>query len=103
MITCITNWSGLVNQIRTLLDKRGRRTPVAAASEKAKDTENQQVKDRISDDVCEVLSVEEAGRKLGLGRAAAYAHAKAGHIPTLKIGNRMLVPKVAFAKLLASA
>ena len=74
-----------------------------AVSEKAKDAEIQQVKDRISDDLCEVLSVEEAGRKLGLGRAAAYAHAKAGHIPTLKLGNRTLVPKAALAKLLASA
>jgi excisionase family DNA binding protein len=75
---------------------------VAAASEKAKDVKIQQGMDRISDDVCEVLSVEEAGRKLGLGRAAAYAHAKAGHIPTLKLGNRTLVPKAALAKLLAS-
>jgi excisionase family DNA binding protein len=75
---------------------------VAAASEKAKVIVNQQVIDRISDDWCEVLSVEEAGRKLGLGRAAAYAHAKAGHIPTLKLGNRTLVPKAALAKLLAS-
>jgi excisionase family DNA binding protein len=71
---------------------------VAAEIEKAKD-----VISRLNDDLCEVLSVEEAGRKLGLGRAAAYAHAKAGHIPTLKLGNRTLVPKAALAKLLASA
>jgi excisionase family DNA binding protein len=76
---------------------------VKAATEKTKDMGNQQVIDRISDDWCEVLSVEEAGRKLGLGRAAAYAHAKAGHIPTLKLGNRTLVPKAALARLLASA
>ena len=73
-----------------------------AGPETMKATENQQVTDRISDDVCEVLSVEEAGRKLGLGRAAAYAHAKAGHLPVIKLGNRMLVPKAAFARLLAS-
>lgn len=76
---------------------------MATAPEKAKDTLSQQVIDRINDDWCEVLSVEEAGRKLGLGRAAAYAHAKAGHIPTLKLGNRTLVPKAALARLLASA
>jgi excisionase family DNA binding protein len=70
-------------------------------SEKAKDDTNQQVMSRLNDEFCEVLSVEEAGRKLGLGRAAAYAHAKAGHIPTLKLGNRTLVPKAALAKLLA--
>ncbi|WP_439409756.1 helix-turn-helix domain-containing protein [Bradyrhizobium sp. DASA03076] len=72
-------------------------------SEEVKDTENQQVIARDHDESCLVLSVEEAGRKLGLGRAAAYAHAKAGHIPTIKLGNRMLVPKAAFAKLLALA
>lgn len=71
--------------------------------EKAKGAENQQVIDRISDDLCEVLSVEEAGRKLGLGRAAAYAHAKAGHLPVIKLGNRTLVPKAALARLIASA
>jgi excisionase family DNA binding protein len=70
--------------------------------EKMKDSQNQPV-NRLSDDLCEVLSVEEAGRKLGLGRAAAYAHAKAGHLPVIRLGNRMLVPKAAFAKLLASA
>jgi len=76
---------------------------VKTSSEKTKDNGNKQVADRMTDDLCEVLSVEEAGRKLGLGRAAAYVHAKAGHIPTIKLGNRMLVPKTAFAKLLASA
>jgi excisionase family DNA binding protein len=70
---------------------------------KGKMTEDQSVIDRIRDESCEVLSVEEAGRKLGLGRAAAYAHAKAGHLPIIRLGNRMLVPKAAFAKLLASA
>lgn len=72
-------------------------------TDKAKETGNQQDINRFSDDLCEVLSVEEAGRKLGLGRAAAYAHAKAGHLPVIKLGNRTLVPKAALAKLLASA
>ena len=70
---------------------------------KGKTSQDQAVIDRIHDESCEVLSVEEAGRKLGLGRAAAYAHAKAGHLPVIRLGNRMLVPKAAFAKLLASA
>ena len=52
------------------------------------------------DQLCEVISGEEAGRKLGIGRAAAYAHAKAGHIPTIRLGNRMLVPKAALKRLL---
>lgn len=70
------------------------------ATAKAQKAQSNQQLDRIRDDVCEVLSIEEAGRKLGLGRAAAYAHAKAGHIPTLKLGNRTLVPKAALARLL---
>jgi excisionase family DNA binding protein len=76
---------------------------VAIPEKQTKDLPHQQVTDRINDDLCEVLSVEEAGRKLGLGRAAAYAHAKAGHLPVIKLGNRTLVPKAALAKLLASA
>jgi excisionase family DNA binding protein len=70
---------------------------------RVKTVEDQAVIDRIRDESCEVFSVEEAGRRLGLGRAAAYAHAKAGHLPVIRLGNRMLVPKAAFAKLLASA
>jgi excisionase family DNA binding protein len=49
------------------------------------------------------LSVEEAGRLLGISRGAAYAHAKAGAIPTIKLGKRVLVPKAAFEKLLQGA
>lgn len=70
---------------------------------KAKDKGNQAVVDRPIDDACEVLSVEEAGLKLGLGRAAAYAHARAGHIPVIKLGNRMLVPKAALQRLLMAS
>ena len=55
---------------------------------------------READQLCEVISVEEAGRKLGIGRAAAYAHAKAGHIPIIRLGIRMLVPKAALKRLL---
>ena len=47
-----------------------------------------------------VLSIEEAGRLLGLSRAAAYAHAKAGTIPVIRLGRRVLVPKAALERLL---
>jgi excisionase family DNA binding protein len=43
-----------------------------------------------------VYSVPEAGRLLGLGRNAAYAAAKRGDIPTIRIGRRLVVPKAAF-------
>jgi hypothetical protein len=38
------------------------------------------------------VSVEEAGRILGLGRTAAYAAARRGDIPTIAIGRRLIVP-----------
>lgn len=37
-------------------------------------------------------SVPEAGRRLGIGRDAAYAAAARGEIPTLRLGRRLVVP-----------
>jgi excisionase family DNA binding protein len=49
------------------------------------------------------VTVEEAGRILGISRGAAYAHARDGSLPTIRLGKRLLVPKVALDKLLMSA
>jgi excisionase family DNA binding protein len=49
------------------------------------------------------VSVEEAGRILGISRAAAYLYAKNGDLPTIRLGSRLLVPKAALDKLLTSA
>jgi excisionase family DNA binding protein len=38
------------------------------------------------------ISVEEAGRLLGIGRSAAYEAIRRGEIPHLRIGRRYLVP-----------
>jgi excisionase family DNA binding protein len=46
-------------------------------------------------------SVEEAGRLLGVGRNQAYSAARDGQIPTIRIGNRVLVPKAALDRMLA--
>jgi excisionase family DNA binding protein len=46
------------------------------------------------------VSVEEAGRILGISRGAAYAYAKDGSIPTIRLGKRLLVPKAALEKIL---
>lgn len=46
------------------------------------------------------ISVEEAGRRLGVSRNTAYEAAGRGEIPTIRIGRRMLVPLVAFERLL---
>lgn len=50
----------------------------------------------------ETLSVEEAGRVLGIGRALAYTLARSGEIPTLRLGNRLVVPRRALDRLLDS-
>ena len=48
------------------------------------------------------LSVEDAGKVLGLSRASAYAAAQTGDLPTIRIGRRLLVPIAAVERLLAS-
>ena len=55
------------------------------------------------DDQAETMSVEEAGKILGLSRASAYAAVNAGEIPALRIGHRWLVPRQALKILLDSA
>lgn len=48
-------------------------------------------------------SIIEAGQILGIGRNAAYEAARTGQLPTLRIGCRRVVPKVALDRLLSSA
>jgi excisionase family DNA binding protein len=45
-------------------------------------------------------NIEEAGRKLGIGRNQAYEAARRGDFPVIKIGKRLLVPKAALDRLL---
>jgi excisionase family DNA binding protein len=47
-------------------------------------------------------TVEEAGKLLGLSRNSAYALARSGKLPTIRLGKRLLVPKAALERLLAS-
>ena len=49
---------------------------------------------------CETLTVPEAARKLGIGRNAAYEGVRAGDIPSIRIGKRLVVPKAALERLL---
>ncbi|WP_395243381.1 helix-turn-helix domain-containing protein [Agromyces sp. MMS24-K17] len=46
------------------------------------------------------ISVEEAGEALGIGRTAAYAAARGGELPTVRLGRRLLVPTTALLALL---
>jgi excisionase family DNA binding protein len=48
------------------------------------------------------ITVPEAGRALGIGRNAAYAAARNGELPTVKIGKRLLVPIMALQRLLTT-
>jgi excisionase family DNA binding protein len=49
------------------------------------------------------IDVEEAGRLLGISRNAAYAAAKTGVLPSLRIGKRVVIPRDAFDRFLESA
>lgn len=48
-----------------------------------------------------VLTVEEAGQVLGVGRATAYILVREGKIPIIRLQRRVLVPKAALEKMLA--
>lgn len=50
-----------------------------------------------------VMTVPEAGAKLGLGRSAAYEAAARGDLPVVKLGRNLRVPIVAFERMLADA
>lgn len=47
-----------------------------------------------------VCSIEDAGEVLEIGRSAAYAAAKRGQIPTIKVGRRKLVAVPALLRML---
>ena len=47
-----------------------------------------------------VLTVEEAGQLLRISRQSAYQAARAGELPTVKIGRRLLVPRAALEAML---
>jgi excisionase family DNA binding protein len=46
------------------------------------------------------LSIPAAARRLGISRNGAYAAARAGTIPTIRIGNRILVPRAKWEAML---
>ena len=49
------------------------------------------------------LTVEEAARELGIGRGSADEAVRRGEIPVVRIGRRLLVPRVALDRLLAES
>jgi excisionase family DNA binding protein len=49
----------------------------------------------------QTLSLPEAGKILGIGRSSIFKAAARGYVPTIRIGRRVLVSKLAFQRLLA--
>ena len=50
-----------------------------------------------------VLTIMEVAAELGISKGTAYEAARTGAIPTIRIGKRLIVPRVAFDKMLAQA
>ena len=51
----------------------------------------------------QTYKIGEAAKLLGIGRNQAYAAAKNGDLPTIKMGKTLLVPRVALDRLLLTA
>lgn len=49
---------------------------------------------------CLTVTVNEAAKLLGIARVSAYALAKTGGLPTIRLGRRLVVPKKALARML---
>jgi excisionase family DNA binding protein len=47
------------------------------------------------------VTIEEAGKVLGISRSLAYEAARRGELPTFRIGRRLLVPLSAIDRLLS--
>ena len=45
-------------------------------------------------------TIEEVAEILGIGRSSAYQAVRAGDIPTIKVGRRLLVPRAALERML---
>ncbi|MGH8932893.1 MAG: helix-turn-helix domain-containing protein [Egibacteraceae bacterium] len=48
-------------------------------------------------------TVPETARRLGIKRSAAYAYVKAGILPSIKLGGRLLIPAAAVLALVDQA
>jgi len=58
---------------------------------------NQQQQERLT------LTVSEVAHLLGLSWGATYEAVRTGQIPSIRIGRRIIIPRVALAKMLEEA
>lgn len=47
----------------------------------------------LDDDLPPILTVEQTARLLGISRGLAFTAVRAGDIPSIRIGRRILVPR----------
>lgn len=56
----------------------------------------------LDDDLPPILTVDQVAKLLGISRGLAFAAARTGQIPVVRIGRRMLIPRDRLRQLLAS-
>lgn len=44
----------------------------------------------------DVMTVDEAARRLGISRSSAYEAVRSGELPAIRVGRRLLIPRVRF-------
>lgn len=49
------------------------------------------------------MTVDEAAAELGISRSSAYAAARRGQLPAIRLNRRIVVPRVAFQRWLEAA
>ena len=49
---------------------------------------------------CLTVTVEEAAELLGVSRTSAYEYVRTGKLPAVRLGRRLLIPKVVITALL---
>jgi excisionase family DNA binding protein len=54
----------------------------------------------MNSDTRKTLTVEEVAEALGVSRTSAYALARSGVLPVLRVGKRIVIPRAAFEKFL---
>jgi excisionase family DNA binding protein len=77
---------------------QGTPSTVAVVSYKRRRSEEEQMDEKDS----LTLDVQTAARRLGISRNGAYEAIRRGEIPTIRIGRRLLIPRLALEKMLAA-